>query len=218
MLSQASYSTRFHATFPINLVALSSNLIELTDSRFGLLLLIYSQAAQHQPGVCSMSNGQDDDAKKALDVARKKLAAGDLDGAIRFTKKSISLHDTVTAQSLLKELNALQKEGGPKANKQQGSAASSSSSFPSGSNGTANPRTTSSTSSTPPATEKRSYTPEQAALVKRVRSCKVTQYYEILSVEKGCEDVVIKKAYRKLALSLHPDKVCLKPMHAPLLQ
>lgn len=157
---------------------------------------------------CSMSNGQDDDAKKALDVARRKLAAGDLDGALRFTKKSISLHDTVTAQSLLKELHALQKEGfkeKAKSPRSPGFASSSSAQE----KGATSPRSASSPDSGLPDSNKRTYTPEQAALVKRIRSCKITEYYEILSIEKGCEDVVIKKAYRKLALSLHPDKVSL---------
>ena len=32
-----------------------------------------------------------------------------------------------------------------------------------------------------------------------MRSCKVTEYYSILGVEKGCEDVHVKKAYRKVS-------------------
>ncbi len=31
-------------------------------------------------------------------------------------------------------------------------------------------------------------------------------YYEILCVERGCDDETIKKAYRKLALQYHPDR------------
>ena len=42
----------------------------------------------------------------------------------------------------------------------------------------------------------------------QIRTCKITDYYEILSVQKDAEEVHIKKAYRKLALTLHPDKVC----------
>jgi DnaJ family protein B protein 12 len=51
--------------------------------------------------------------------------------------------------------------------------------------------------------EKRDYTPEQRDIVKRVRSCKVTDYYEILSVKKDCEEVEVKKAYRKVIGTSH---------------
>lgn len=47
--------------------------------------------------------------------------------------------------------------------------------------------------------EKREYTAEMVAVVKRVRGCKVTEYYEILSIKKDCEENDIKKAYRKVS-------------------
>jgi DnaJ family protein B protein 12 len=46
--------------------------------------------------------------------------------------------------------------------------------------------------------EKREFTAEQLKVVKRVKACKVTEYYEILSVNKDCEEAEIKKAYRKV--------------------
>ncbi|KAF8475039.1 hypothetical protein BDZ91DRAFT_649861 [Kalaharituber pfeilii] len=52
----------------------------------------------------------------------------------------------------------------------------------------------------------RSYTPEQKAAVDRVRRCKVTDYYAILDIEKTVTEGEIKKAYRRLALVMHPDK------------
>jgi DnaJ family protein C protein 27 len=48
------------------------------------------------------------------------------------------------------------------------------------------------------------YTPEQVALVSRIRSCEGS--HEILGLKKGCSREEINKSYRQLAILLHPDK------------
>lgn len=48
------------------------------------------------------------------------------------------------------------------------------------------------------------YTKDQLEMVRRIKRCK--DYYEVLNVTKESTDSEIKKAYKKLALQLHPDK------------
>lgn len=52
----------------------------------------------------------------------------------------------------------------------------------------------------------RAYTTAQAAAVERVRKCRVTDYYAVLDIESSSTETEIRKAYRKLALIMHPDK------------
>jgi len=50
----------------------------------------------------------------------------------------------------------------------------------------------------------KNYTPEDVKLCSEILA--KTDYYQILGLEKKASDAEIKKAYRKLALKLHPDK------------
>jgi len=50
------------------------------------------------------------------------------------------------------------------------------------------------------------YTEEQAMLAQQVNSMKPNQFYEMVGVSEGAGEDEIRAAYKKLALSLHPDK------------
>ncbi|KAJ1916997.1 Chaperone protein dnaJ [Tieghemiomyces parasiticus] len=142
-----------------------------------------------------------DEAVRCIEIAQRHIAQDNFAAALKFTKKSLALYPTPTAELLLTRLEA---RGSAEAKPAPASASSHRS--------TSEPQLRQRTGKgaatrEPPATPstQREYTREQVVAVKRIHDCG-EDYYAILSLEKTATDADIKKSYRKLALQFHPDK------------
>ncbi|KAI0832066.1 hypothetical protein BC628DRAFT_1310554 [Trametes gibbosa] len=161
-----------------------------------------------------------DEALKCLAIAQKHRNAGNYPSAKRFCQKSLTLFSTAEGMKLLEviEVEFQEAEAEASSSRTAGSSSaegrtSAAETHPSAAGARQRHGGEASKSGgkakangDAPAEKKRSYTPEHAAVVERVRKCKITEYYEILSLKRDCEEADVKKAYRKLALALHPDK------------
>lgn len=131
------------------------------------------------------------DAAKAAAVGKRFLVAGNTAKALKFLEKSNRLFPNSAVQTLIKRIQSGEEKGGSSENSSKGG------------NGAA-PGVRQRPKATIPTAPVRPFTKEQSEAVRRVKNCK--DFYEILGVQRNAPDPVIKKAYRKLALRLHPDK------------
>ncbi|PSC74428.1 T-complex 1 subunit beta [Micractinium conductrix] len=174
------------------------------------------KAAPRQP----MREANRDEAQKCLEVAEAALARGDAEKAARFCMKAQKLFPTDQARVLLARIKRATSEPASSSGTSAGGSAATNGHAPrpgGGPSGMGNgpnlrqrnmPAAGASTSSQQqrhePPDEDHKATPEQRELVRRIRL--TTDYYEILSIQRGANDDEVKRAYRKLALKLHPDK------------
>ncbi|PKI85315.1 Chaperone protein dnaJ [Malassezia vespertilionis] len=132
---------------------------------------------------------ESEEAHKALGLAQKHVSDGNTAAALKWARKSVSIHATPEATALVAKL---EKQGVS-------------------SNGGKQETTTTFTSSTTSTTKTNSqgnqtqYTQQQMEIVRRVKSAG-GDFYRVLSLEKTAEEHEVKKSYKKLALQLHPDK------------
>jgi DnaJ family protein B protein 12 len=156
-----------------------------------------------------------DEALRCLHISQKHRAAGNLTSARKFVQKSLALFSTPEAVKLLaiidSEASSSSSSPSSGGSSSSASAATDPTSFTSatethpsasGTRHRSAPSGAESTSKTTSTKEKRDYTAENLAVVKRVRTCKVTEYYEILEVKRECDEADVKKAYRKVSCSI----------------
>jgi DnaJ family protein B protein 12 len=148
-------------------------------------------------------DGNKDEAVRCSAIAQKYFDANNLSSARKFCLKSIALFETPQATKLLASINkaAAASDGMKNGGKSHSTSNSQTEEHPSAAgmkHRHAHPTSTGNGTAGGMGGEKREYTQEQESIVMRVRKCKLTEYYEILSVKKGCEEVEIKKAYRKV--------------------
>lgn len=172
--------------------------------------------------------GNKEEALRCLSIAQRHRNATNYDAALRFARKSVTLYATPEAEKLvllLQEEITVSGAGESSSGNEARSPPTSGAGTPVGRAGRASGveehvtsarqrHTTAGSSSGAGSSagkekekpEKREYTAKQVEVVTRVKRCRHYAYYEILAVEKTCSENDVKRAYKKLALALHPDK------------
>lgn len=137
-----------------------------------------------------------DEAERCIEYAERFILDGEKDKAEKFLLKAERLFPTQKAKDLLEHLKTFEpqaeQEGEPRKRHVPKKESNE------------QPQHKEHQQQSKSAASDKEFNKEHLEAVKRIKKCK--DYYEILGVDKDATDSDIRKAYKKLALQLHPDK------------
>ena len=147
------------------------------------------------------STANQDAALQSLSVAQRALGAGELEKALKFARKSVSLYDTLVGRQLLAKLEKPAEAAPQPASTAEPPAAPAPAPAPAAAPASSSP---------PPAAEAPSQAAEAGgsseaeAVVARVLAA--STFYDVFGLPNKAPEAAVRKTYRRLAASLHPDR------------